>query len=211
MPRFAISHHTGAPDGDHVDLFLEADLTLKTWRLAKTSFTEPQSARPAPDHRLTYLDFEGEVAGRRGRVAIWDRGTYVIDRWEDAHIQVALSGAKLRTRIRLTKKGDDWTIVDVTTAARQRAIALLRGAALEPAPVADLEEFHVALAAEERRILATVDRFNKGAAIEWPVRPADPDLKDRIAKARARWRHTWLDAAATYFDGLDKLSQAVKT
>jgi hypothetical protein len=211
MARFAISHHVAAPDGDHFDLFLEADLVLKTWRISKSSFTEPQSAKPAADHRLTYLEFEGDIpGGKRGRVSLWDRGLYTVDRWEESLIQVAVAGAKLRTRLRLTKKGDEWTLVDVTTAARQQAIALLRGAALEPAPVADLEEFQLALAAEERRILAAVDRFNKGAQIEWPVRPADPALRDRIAKARARWRHRWLDAAATYFDGLEKLSLAVK-
>jgi hypothetical protein len=210
MPRFAISHHQGGPDGDHYDLFLEADLALKTWRIQKPAFHEPQPAKAIADHRLTYLDYEGDVSGKRGRVAIWDRGLYAIDRWEETHVQVAVSGSKLKTRLRLVKAKDDWTVVDPTLQARQLAAALLRGSALEPAPDKELDPLHASLVGEERRILAAVDRFNKGAPVDWPVQAPDAGLRDRILKARSRWKHPWLDAASAYVEGLEKLAGAVR-
>ena len=36
----------------------------------------PAIAKQLPDHRLEYLEYEGEVSGGRGRVEIHDRGTY---------------------------------------------------------------------------------------------------------------------------------------
>ena len=210
MPRFAISHHQGGPDGDHYDLFLEADLALKTWRVAKPAFTEPQGAKLIQDHRLQYLDYEGEVSGQRGTVKIWDRGMYATDAWHERHIQVAVAGSKLKTRLRLDLAKDEWTIVDATVAARQFAVQLLRGAALEPAPDKELEPLHGSLVVEERRVLGAVDKFNKGQPLDWPVRPLQADLRDRIDKARARWNHPWLAATSAYLERLEKLAQCLK-
>jgi len=210
VPRFAISHHQGAPDGDHYDLFLEDDLTLKTWRVAKPSFTESQTAKVSQDHRLQYLDFEGSVSGQRGTVTIFDRGLYTVDAWVDRHIQVAVAGSKLKTRLRLDRTPDDWTIADPTVATRQAAIQHLRGVALEPAPEKELDPLQAALVVEERRLLAVVDRFNKGRPVEWPVQPMPADLRDRIEKSQARWRHPWLQAALAFTDRLERLARLLK-
>lgn len=75
MPRFAILEHDWPTR--HWDLLLEQGSALKSWRL----LTEPQPghtcpAEPNADHRLLYLDYEGEVSGNRGRVQRWDHGDY---------------------------------------------------------------------------------------------------------------------------------------
>lgn len=100
MPRFAIlAHDWPVP---HFDLLLEAGAVLKAWRLA----TEPRlgesvSAEPNFDHRLLYLDYEGAIAGNRGRVVRWDFGTFVGDisgpTW-----QIELAGQRLRGTATMT-------------------------------------------------------------------------------------------------------------
>ena len=75
MPRFAILEHDWPTR--HWDLLLEHGTSLKSWRLLK----EPHLgqyvvAEPNADHRLMYLDYEGEVSGNRGTVTQWDTGVY---------------------------------------------------------------------------------------------------------------------------------------
>lgn len=75
MPRFAILEHDWPTR--HWDLLLEHGTILKSWRL----LTEPHPgqfvvAEPIADHRLLYLDYEGEVSGDRGTVTQWDTGVY---------------------------------------------------------------------------------------------------------------------------------------
>ena len=64
MPRFVILEHDHPVL--HWDLMLEAGDVLQTWRLANPP--TPGCAIDAtalPDHRLTYLDYEGPVSGNR--------------------------------------------------------------------------------------------------------------------------------------------------
>ncbi len=44
MPRFTLSQHLGAPEGDHYDFFLQIESTLKSWRIGKMFFEVPQVA-----------------------------------------------------------------------------------------------------------------------------------------------------------------------
>lgn len=65
--------------GDHWDVMLESDSALATWSIPPqsplgSSFTCP--ALRLPNHRKHYLDYEGEVAGNRGKVFRVDAGTY---------------------------------------------------------------------------------------------------------------------------------------
>jgi len=197
--RFTISHHTGSKDGDHYDLMLEHGDTLKTWRLANTAFLVSQVARQIKDHRKTYLDYEGDVSGDRGKVKIWDTGAYTIDEWRDDRIQVALVGKSLKTRLCLTlgpKHPEDtdprWNISDATQELRKAAIALLRGASLDDAPNAELDDLREALSVEEHKILSLVDQYTRGGAIDWSHTDLDSDMRKRIDSERARWQHPWL-------------------
>jgi hypothetical protein len=217
MPRFTISHHTGSKDGDHYDLMLEFGDGLRTWRLVNTAFQAFQIARQIKDHRKTYLDFEGEISGERGRVKIWDTGTYSIDEWKDDRIQVALVGRSLKTRLLLTlgpKHPEDadprWNVGDATQEIRKAAAALLRGASLDDAPNEDLVDLRRALAHEERKILSLVDQYTRGGTIDWSHTDLDPDVRKRIDKERVRWQHPWLAAAKGYADKLGELTEILR-
>ena len=82
MPRFVILRHetpAGYERGLHWDLMLEAGEALRTWALAaEPAWGDPIEGDALPDHRLAYLDFEGEVSGGRGVVSRWDGGAF---RW----------------------------------------------------------------------------------------------------------------------------------
>jgi len=94
MPRFALLEHRR--DVVHWDLMLERGPTLRTWALdALPADGCEQPARALPDHRLIYLDFEGEISGGRGSVRRVDGGEYVAEEWGDDLIRVRLGGAQL--------------------------------------------------------------------------------------------------------------------
>ncbi|MBI1189487.1 MAG: hypothetical protein GC200_02225 [Tepidisphaera sp.] len=76
-PRSVLLRHT-LPDGTgHFDWFLEdrPAQVLRSFRLAIDPLASDAlafEASPASDHRLAYLDFEGEVSGGRGHVSrVW--------------------------------------------------------------------------------------------------------------------------------------------
>lgn len=73
--RFVVQHHTGHR-GDHFDLMIEHAGTLLTWQIEQDLPAAAASfpARRLPDHRLSYLTYEGEVSGGRGRCHIVQRG-----------------------------------------------------------------------------------------------------------------------------------------
>jgi len=213
MPRFTISHHAGAKEGDHFDLLLEQGDSLKTWRLENTAFQFPQTARQIKDHRKLYLDFEGEIAGGRGTVKIWDTGTYLVDRWDDKHIRVALIGRQIRTRLRLDRaqegsEGKDpaWSVLDAANVVRKNASAFLRDFTLEDAPTPELSELRGALAVEERRVLSVIDQYTHGGTVDWTLARTDPELRKKIESAKARWQHPWLTQAKAYADKIEELT-----
>jgi hypothetical protein len=80
MPRFVVLKHippAGSSDPVHWDFMLEHEGVLLTWALASPPDTPgPISARKLKDHRLAYLDYEGEISGNRGSVSRWDEGTF---------------------------------------------------------------------------------------------------------------------------------------
>jgi len=217
MHRFTISQHTGSKEGDHYDLMLEQGETLKTWRLSNTAFLVSQVARQIKDHRKTYLEYEGEISGDRGRVKIWDTGSYSVDEWKEDRIQVALVGRTLKTRLILTlgpKHPEDtdprWNISDATQELRKATIALLRGASLDDAPNAELSDLREALSLEERKILSLVDQYTRGGAIDWSHTDLDSDMRKRIDSERLRWQHPWLSAAKGYAEKLSELTELLK-
>ncbi|HEX8916133.1 MAG TPA: hypothetical protein VF796_27540 [Humisphaera sp.] len=69
--RYAILHHTGVAD-PHYDLMFEtySGSDLATWRSAVWPIGGDAVTvlTRIKDHRRAYLDFTGEISGRRGRV-----------------------------------------------------------------------------------------------------------------------------------------------
>jgi hypothetical protein len=104
--RFVVLRHDG-PRGLHWDFMLEADGVLRTWALAE----EPNgplncAAEQLADHRLAYLDFEGEVSGGRGAVSRCNAGEYILRQNEAERVVVELRGARLRGRATLVRDHD---------------------------------------------------------------------------------------------------------
>jgi hypothetical protein len=85
---------------------LEAAGALWTWALPDAPVRGvPQNCERLPDHRLAYLDFQGEISGDRGTVTRWDRGEYECLSSADALLEIRLAGDRLQTVARLTRLG----------------------------------------------------------------------------------------------------------
>jgi len=106
MPRFVILRHDPGENSSHPchwDFMLEQGSVLRTWALA----SEPCiglsiPARQLPDHRLAYLDYEGEVSGGRGTVTRWDSGTFEIISESSTGLLIQLAGNQLHGAAALT-------------------------------------------------------------------------------------------------------------
>lgn len=114
MPRFVVQEHFTDPH--HFDVMLERGDALATWSTARPpdEIPEGQEAARIGDHRMIYLDYEGEISGGRGRVRIHDRGTYDAEAWDDAEVRATFAGGRWTGRWRLSALG--------TTDARGRAL-----------------------------------------------------------------------------------------
>lgn len=82
---------------------LESDGILQTWRLAEPPTPEhPVPAEPIGNHRLAYLDYEGEVSGGRGKVRRWDNGILVGQSNLDSVAIFRIHGTKLKGVLTIT-------------------------------------------------------------------------------------------------------------
>jgi hypothetical protein len=66
-----------------------------------------QPCQRLADHRLAYLDYQGELSGDRGTVTRWDQGDYELRSSKDDTLELRLSGARLRAVARLTRQEGD--------------------------------------------------------------------------------------------------------
>jgi hypothetical protein len=96
---------------------LEAGPQLATWSLSEPPAAGASiPARAIPDHRLAYLDYEGEVSGGRGSVTRWDHGEYELLHRDPTEWIVLLSGTRLTGRVTLRREaepsggGDRWQL-----------------------------------------------------------------------------------------------------
>lgn len=102
MPRYVILRHefpSGHPRGSHWDLMLEVNAVLKTWALSSLPAVGCQlEALQLPDHRLEYLDYEGDVSRDRGRVQRVDCGTYALESETPRTIAAIMKGTLWHAR-----------------------------------------------------------------------------------------------------------------
>ena len=95
VPRYVILEHEGLRDR-HWDFMLESGPALRTWALGGAPQAgERLAAEALGDHRIEYLDYQGQVSGGRGTVARWDQGTYELLAESESELQVRLSGQRL--------------------------------------------------------------------------------------------------------------------
>jgi len=114
-PRFVIQeHHARAL---HWDFRLEHDGVLVSWALPKGVPEDPATNHLAvhtEDHPLSYATFEGEIPKGEyggGRVALWDSGTYEVEKWTGSEVMVVLKGKRVNGRyVLFPTKGKNWMI-----------------------------------------------------------------------------------------------------
>ncbi len=86
---------------------LEGENSLKTWELSEPPVAgEIMSAKAKPDHRLFYLDYEGQISNGRGVVKKWDVGNLEWRQIDEETMVAEVSGEKLRGRLTLQIKSD---------------------------------------------------------------------------------------------------------
>ena len=97
-PRFVIQEHHAR--SLHWDLRLERDGVLVSWALPKGLPETPDQNHLAvhtEDHPLEYASFEGEIPKGEyggGRMTIWDKGTYDVEKWTDREVKFVLHGSR---------------------------------------------------------------------------------------------------------------------
>jgi hypothetical protein len=110
MPRFVILLHEtqGTPRPTHYDLMFEAGGSLWTWAVEKIPAPgETQIAERLSDHRLAYLDYEGEISANRGRVQRVGQGTYELTSQSPHEIALHLRGDTVTGTLTLSALSDD--------------------------------------------------------------------------------------------------------
>jgi bifunctional non-homologous end joining protein LigD len=102
----------------HWDLRLEVDGTLMSWAIPNGLPQDPAENRKAihvEDHPLEYLEFEAEIpkgSYGAGRIVIWDRGSYELEKLKRDEVIAVFHGERLRGRYALFSTGGerDWMI-----------------------------------------------------------------------------------------------------
>ncbi len=121
--RFVIHEHHAT--NLHFDLRLEIDGVLKSWAVPKGVSLNPADKRLAvavPDHALSYIDFEGEIAEGSygaGEVRIWDKGEFETDedplrQLKAGKLEITFFGSKIHgsfALIKLNGKDKDWLLI----------------------------------------------------------------------------------------------------
>jgi bifunctional non-homologous end joining protein LigD len=114
-PRFVIQEHHARRI--HWDLRLERDGVLASWALPRGVPPSPKDNRLAvrtEDHPIEYLEFEGEIPQGEygaGTMQIWDRGTYVAEKFTDEKVIVDFHGERVSGRYALfPTKPPNWMI-----------------------------------------------------------------------------------------------------
>jgi bifunctional non-homologous end joining protein LigD len=105
-------HHARAL---HWDFRLERNGVLVSWAVPKGLPVDPKKNRLAvqtEDHPMDYAGFAGDIpAGEYGggSVAIWDRGTYQLEKWTDREVKFVLAGQRVSGRyVLIHTRGKDW-------------------------------------------------------------------------------------------------------
>jgi hypothetical protein len=109
MPRFVVLRHE-KDRAAHFDFMLEREGVLLTFSFADFPAAGAACERIA-DHRLAYLDFEGDIGEGKGVVARADGGTFdLLGESEDA-VFVCVRGERLRGNVKLMREsGDTWRL-----------------------------------------------------------------------------------------------------
>jgi len=109
MSRFVVQKHHATHL--HYDFRLEMERALKSWAVPKGPPTKSGIRRLAievEDHPVSYIDFEGDIPEGlygAGKVEIWDRGKYELQRKEPDQLTFTLHGDRLQGEYALVHTG----------------------------------------------------------------------------------------------------------
>lgn len=92
----------------HYDFRLEMNGVLKSWAVPKEIPLKEGIKRLAvevEDHPLEYANFEGiiEEGYGKGKVEIWDKGNYELEKMNEKEISFYLNGEKVKGKYALIK------------------------------------------------------------------------------------------------------------
>jgi bifunctional non-homologous end joining protein LigD len=124
--RFVVHEHHAR--NLHWDLRLEIDGVLKSWAVPKGPSMRPGEKRLAvavPDHSVSYIDFEGEIAEGSygaGQVRVWDSGTFETKtdtsmQFGKGKLDVTFHGYTMKGKFALVKvhgQGKNWLLIKGT-------------------------------------------------------------------------------------------------
>jgi bifunctional non-homologous end joining protein LigD len=101
-PELIFVVHKHAATRLHYDFRLEREGVLKSWAVPKELPLMSGVKRLAiqvEDHVREYANFSGTIAEGHygaGTVELWDRGTYISQKWDEHEIIVTLMGKKMK-------------------------------------------------------------------------------------------------------------------
>jgi bifunctional non-homologous end joining protein LigD len=108
--NFIIHEHNAIKVGLHYDLRINKDNTLKCWsgRYIPDIINNTKSKIlliKQPDHDISWFNFKGPINTNygKGKLSIWDKGTYNINSWSNSKIDIDFLGIKLIGRYILLK------------------------------------------------------------------------------------------------------------
>jgi bifunctional non-homologous end joining protein LigD len=114
VPKFVVQEHHAS--SLHWDFRLEHDGVAASWAVPK-GVPERKGLRrlavQVEDHPVAYMSWSGTIrAGYgKGKVLIWDKGSYELEKWEDDKIVFELHGGRLEGRYALIRTdGKNWLI-----------------------------------------------------------------------------------------------------
>ncbi|MEA2426187.1 MAG: hypothetical protein QOH13_2597 [Thermoleophilaceae bacterium] len=114
MPRFVVQEHHAT--SLHWDFRLEHEGVAPSWAVPKGVPEERGVRRLAiqvEDHSVAYMKWSGTIGKGygAGKVLIWDKGNYDLEKWEADKIVVELHGKRLEGRYALIRTdGKNWLI-----------------------------------------------------------------------------------------------------
>jgi bifunctional non-homologous end joining protein LigD len=121
MPIFVIHEHNAKKL--HWDFRLELGGKLKSWVLPKTPPAYKSIKRLAiqeKDHEKEYANFQGEILEGygKGRVKIWDKGTFTLIKRTPNEIEFILQGKQVRgkyvlIKAKLNENENNWLLMKI--------------------------------------------------------------------------------------------------
>ncbi len=115
QPTFVIQEHHAS--SLHWDFRLEHEGVFASWALPKGLPVAPDQnhlAVQVEDHPLEYGSFSGTIPKGEygaGKVSIWDRGHYDVEKWRPNEVMVVLHGTRAKGRyVLFPTKGKNWMI-----------------------------------------------------------------------------------------------------